>query len=284
MATDGKTYLFSIDLEDVRLWMPDGRQYRERVPANTHRYLAWLRTHNAKTTFFTVGQVAELYPSLIQEIAAEGHEIALHTHTHRPLPELGPGGLAQDVGRNIEALLRAGARQIEGFRAPIFSLTADTPWAHGVLAAAGLRYSSSVLPARNPLFGWPGFGTKPRQIDGIWEIPMSTARVGLGHLPFAGGTYMRLLPGAYVRHLFKQAQGPVLGYLHPYDIDTEQERFMHPGLGGSRLMNTLMYVGRQSLLAKLDGLLAAGARLQRYTDFVDGLAQDAQPRPAMAGR
>ena len=284
MASDGKPYLFSIDLEDVRLWMPDGLQYRERVPANTHRYLDWLRAHDAKTTFFTVGQLAELYPSLIQEIAAEGHEIALHTHTHRPLPELGPDGLAQDLARNINALLRAGASRIEGFRAPIFSLTEATPWAHRVLAGAGLRYSSSVLPARNPLFGWPGFGAQPREIDSLWEIPMSTARVGLGHLPFAGGTYMRLLPGAYVRRLFRQAQGPVLGYLHPYDIDTEQERFMHPGLGGSRLMNALMYVGRKTLLAKLDGLLAAGARLQRYTDFVDTLAARPAARAATAGR
>lgn len=272
-----KTYLFSIDLEDVRLWMTDGLGYRPRVPENVHRYLDWLRKHQAKTTFFTVGEVAELYPSLIQEIAAEGHELALHTHRHHPLDQMGPEKFAADLAQNIEALLKAGAGEIQGFRAPIFSLTDKTPWAHEVLAKAGLRYSSSVLPAPNPLYGWPGYGPEPRRIGTIWEIPMTVAPVGPGRLPFAGGTYMRVLPGWYVRRLFRQAPEPVLGYLHPYDIDHEQERFMHPGLNGSKLMNALMYVGRRGLFGKLDSLLAAGAVLQRYRDYVDTLEYATPP-------
>lgn len=35
-------YLFSIDLEDVRMWMENGTQYQERVIENTSEYLNWL--------------------------------------------------------------------------------------------------------------------------------------------------------------------------------------------------------------------------------------------------
>ena len=80
-----KTYLFSIDLEDIRFRMSDGHKYKERVPKNTHKYLDWLNQHSFKCTFFTVGDIARAYPSLIKDIVAEGHEIACHTNTHVPL-------------------------------------------------------------------------------------------------------------------------------------------------------------------------------------------------------
>jgi polysaccharide deacetylase family protein (PEP-CTERM system associated) len=263
-----KTYLFSIDLEDVRLWMPDGQKYAPRVPINTHKYLDWLRGHNATCTFFCVGQVAELYPSLIQEIVAEGHEVALHSHTHAPINQQTQEAFRADLHQNLEALYRAGSKDIVGYRAPIFSLTQETAWAYPLLAQAGITYSSSVLPAANPLYGWAGFGQAPRQTENVWELPMTVGRLGGMHLPFAGGTYLRLLPTFLAKGLFAKAQNPVLGYAHPYDLDTEQERFMHPGIGGSPLYNQLMYLGRAGFLDKLDALLATGAQIMPYRQWL----------------
>ena len=78
-------YLFSVDLEDVRLLVENGQQYEERVPLMTEKYLAFLDKHNCKATFFVVGDVAKAYPTLIKKIVDKGHEIACHSNKHIPL-------------------------------------------------------------------------------------------------------------------------------------------------------------------------------------------------------
>ena len=60
---------------------------------------------------------------------------------------------------------------------------------------------------------------------------------------------------------------PAAGYLHPYDVDTAQERFMHPELGGSRALNRLMYWGRGRVCRRLDRLFGA-ARVMPYREYV----------------
>ncbi len=66
---------------------------------------------------------------------------------------------------NIQHLNNAGVTEIKGFRAPIFSLTEKTKWAFDVLTDLGFSYSSSVLPAKSPLYGWPEFGSTPKRIN-----------------------------------------------------------------------------------------------------------------------
>lgn len=265
-------YLFSIDLEDVRTWMPDGERYQPRVPANMARFLGWLAEKQARCTFFVVGDIARRYPDLVREIALAGHELACHSDQHLPLDQMTPETFRRDLANNIEALHRCGVPEITGYRAPVFSLTEDTAWAYPILAELGIRYSSSVLPARNPLYGWEGFGRTIRLLAaGVWEIPMSLARLGPLRIPYAGGIYMRLLPGFLSRFLARRdrtAGRPVLGYFHPYDIDGEQERFMHPGINNSRFYNALMYHNRHTVFRKLDRLCATGFTIMTYRDYL----------------
>ncbi len=266
------SFLFSVDLEDVRSLVPNGMRYAERVPHNVDAYLRFLARHECRATFFTVGDVARRYPDLIARIAAEGHELGCHTSDHTPLERLGPDGLRADLERNVADLERAGARDIKGFRAPIFSLTDRTAWAYEVLRDLGFSYSSSVLPHANPMYGWDGFGTRcVRTPSGVWEIPLSVSGVVGRKLPFAGGVYFRVLPAIFVRRLIRRqrmAGRPVVGYFHPYDLDTEQERFMHPELGDSRILNSLMYLNRSRVLRRLDAVVAGGATIVRYDAYV----------------
>jgi Predicted xylanase/chitin deacetylase len=51
-------------------------------PQRTPAVLASLQKHNVHATFFVVGCRAEKYPELLQQIAAQGHEIANHSYTH----------------------------------------------------------------------------------------------------------------------------------------------------------------------------------------------------------
>jgi polysaccharide deacetylase family protein (PEP-CTERM system associated) len=263
--------LLGIDLEDVRMFVPGGERHAERVPAMAERYLALFARHGMHTTFFVVGDVARRYPALVREIGERGHEIACHTDAHKPLPQLTAAALREDLLRCLETLDAAGAPTVHGFRAPTLSLTQRTSWAYEVLSELGFTYSSSVLPGSNPLFSWPGFGTKPRRMEQIWELPVSVLPVPRLPLPFASGIYLRVLPGPVIRaaaHYFQERELPVIGYVHPYDVDTEQERFKHPFTEHNPLYHALMFYNRGSTLPKLESLIERGMRIERYDTYV----------------
>jgi hypothetical protein len=50
--TDSKTFLFSIDLEDIRLGVTNGSSYENRVPINTYKYLNWFVKKKERTFYF----------------------------------------------------------------------------------------------------------------------------------------------------------------------------------------------------------------------------------------
>jgi len=275
-----RAFLFSVDLEDVRSMIPDGERYAPRVARNLERYLEVLDRHRARCTFFTVGDLAKRQPELVARLAAAGHEVACHGADHVPLERLGQDGFRDDLRRAVDALERAGAGPVRGFRAPVMSLTPRTPWAHEVLAELGFEYSSSVVPAGSALYGWPGFASEcVRTGAGVWEIPVSVLG-GRRGVPFLSGVYFRLLPFAVVRAGFRRvldAGRPAAGYLHPYDVDTEQERFMHPELGESRALNQLMYWGRSRVCGRLDRLFRDGVEVMPYRDYVARVLEAAPP-------
>lgn len=268
------SFLFGFDLEDVRTMIPHGQRYAPRVRANMIPILDFLERHDTRCTFFTVGNVARAEPDLIREIADRGHELACHTAEHTTLERLGPDGFRRDLERNVEDLQRAGAGEVVGFRAPVASLTSETDWAYDVMAELGFTYSSSVIPAPNPLYGWPEFGRECRTTaSGIFEIPLTTSHFPGLDVPYCGGVYFRVLPFPIVRWLFRRdaaARGYVTCHLHPYDVDLEQERFMHPELRDSWFFNTLMYVGRGQVMDRLERLMGEGcARIEKYVDFAE---------------
>lgn len=269
------TFLFSVDLEDIRLRMSDGCRYKERVPAMVEKYLSFFNRHKFKTTFFTLGDIAEKYPSLIKTIVEEGHEIACHSYNHLPIEKFSPEQFKDDLKKNLDALYDAGAKEISGFRAPVASLTEKTQWAYSVLAELGFNYSSSVIPAKNPLYEWNDFGTETKIIENVIEIPISVHSFFGKKIPFASGIYFRMLPLCMIRSAFTnhfKNNKPVLGYFHPYDIDTEQERFMHPGINENKIYNFLMYYHRSTVFEKLEKLLSLNFSVMPYDKYVKQLS------------
>ncbi|HEX6374319.1 MAG TPA: polysaccharide deacetylase family protein [Allosphingosinicella sp.] len=258
-------YLFSVDVEDPRLELPDGERLPARVPELVGAYLDLLRRHQATGTFFIVGEVARRHPQMVRRIAEEGHELGCHSDAHIPLDRLGRARFREDVLRNLDALRAAGAEEIQGYRAPCFSLTAATRWAYATLAELGFAYSSSVLPARSPLYGDPGFGTRPRLIDGIVELPVTLLPFRWLKVP-VGGLYFRVLPrpilrAALARH--RRRGDAVAGYHHPYDID-RQARFTHAGLRRWGLFDLLMRANRGAVLPRLEMVGAMGFSFAPY--------------------
>jgi hypothetical protein len=61
----------------------------------------------------------------------------------------------------------------------------------------------------------------------------------------------------------------VLSYFHPYDVDVNQERFMHPHLNDSKLLNWLMYNNRSEVFAKAESLMKnQNAKIMRYDQYL----------------
>jgi polysaccharide deacetylase family protein (PEP-CTERM system associated) len=249
------TVTFTLDVEDYE---PDGAAMR--APSITRGVLEFLAARDVIGTFFVVGELAERAPELVRDIAAAGHEIALHAYRHDPLPSLSPAGFREDTKRGRAVLEDLAGSPVVGFRAPSFSLVPATVWATEVLAALGFAYSSSVLPARSPLFGYPGLPTTPfRWPSGLRELPCPVIRAGRLANPYLGGIYFRVLPWAAVRYgLAHAAVDEVLWtYCHPYDFDPHEPFRRRPGLGAAK--SRLMWVNRRDMFRRVDRLLAPGA-------------------------
>ena len=227
----------TIDVEDyfqVAALAPvvprDSWEGREcRVERNVARILEMLDARGVKATFFTLGWVAKKHPAVVREIVAAGHELASHGYDHTRVCEQSPGEFLADILQARHLLEEIGGVAVTGYRAPSFSINASTPWAHGLLAQAGYRYSSSIYPVRHDHYGMPHAPRVPRVLaEGVREIPLSTVRLFRRNWPAGGGGFFRLLPYALSRWMIRrvntQEAQPAVFYFHPWELDPDQPR------------------------------------------------------------
>jgi len=272
-----KIFLFSVDVEDDRIVSGQGNNFSGRVPGNVDRYLEFLKKYQMTSTFFVLGNIARRYPELLRKIEDQEHEIACHSDQHIPLDEMDEVSFKLDLEKNREAIREAGIdiEKVKGFRAPCLSLMESSSWAYKILAECGFSYSSSVLPAKNPHYGWAGFPEEASLREGaVWEIPISLSGFPVLNVPFAGGVYFRALPFFMIASLFKKfyrRSKPVTAYFHPYDIDTEQQKNAFPEFAHKPFFNWLMYHNRKSMFKRLENIVEGGAKIIRYDEFVSCL-------------
>jgi peptidoglycan-N-acetylglucosamine deacetylase len=160
---------------------------------------------------------------------------------------------------------------VPGFRAPIFSLTRDTAWAVDAIAQAGFSYSSSVLPATNPLHGWPGAPRTPFRWDnGLIELPCPVGGFASALVPFLGGIYLRYVPLLLARRFLRGLDARVVAwsYSHPYDIDPDEPFFVPPYAGWltSRIIHTRRGATLPALDARIEAAAGAGPPLARIAE------------------
>jgi peptidoglycan/xylan/chitin deacetylase (PgdA/CDA1 family) len=87
-------------------------------PGTTPRVLDLLRARGARATFFLVGERAQRAPDVVRRMAAEGHEVANHSWSHRSPWLCGPRGTDTEVGRAHETLARLAGVAPRHFRPP----------------------------------------------------------------------------------------------------------------------------------------------------------------------
>jgi polysaccharide deacetylase family protein (PEP-CTERM system associated) len=148
---------------------------------------------------------------------------------------------------------------VAGYRAPNYSIGADTPWAFSILAEEGHTYDSSVHPIVHDRYGMPDAPrfVHPLAQARLWEVPVGTARAGSTNLPIGGG-FFRLFPAAWLRAAIgsvnRRERQPVVLYVHPWEFDPDQPRPPMPWQHRFR-----HYVGLASAERKLHTLLTAFA-------------------------
>jgi polysaccharide deacetylase family protein (PEP-CTERM system associated) len=211
--------------------------YPVRFQIGMGKILAILDRHEVKATFFFLGWLADRYPEAVAEVAARGHEVAIHGYAHRLVYCQRPDEFAQDLERAVAAVRKAYAGPLLGYRAPTFSIRADTPWALDIIKQFGFRYDSSILPLGRGPHVMAGVQGMPYEIrDGLFEFPMSTVGVCGRRFRVAGGGYLRFYPFALtcqaIDWLNRKRGLPAIVYLHPWELDPGQPR-IRAGFGST---------------------------------------------------
>ena len=125
----------------------------------TSHILEILQRHGAQATFFLVGRQVAHQESLVQREVDEGHEVGVHTWSHKNLSRSSARTRAREITKGFEAVRRAVPEaSIKWWRAPY---GAGARLGQGVAGSFGLRHqlwnidtldwtgaSSSVLLAR----------------------------------------------------------------------------------------------------------------------------------------
>ncbi|MFT4563949.1 MAG: polysaccharide deacetylase family protein (PEP-CTERM system associated) [Gammaproteobacteria bacterium] len=204
---------------------------------------------------FVLGRVLHEEPNLIKEISRRGHEIAFHSVNHTHLTEETPQRFKAEIQQYKQLLEDLTGKVIIGYRAPAFSLTEKSLWALDILAGLNFSYSSSLLPVKNPIFGFPGAPCCPfRWPNGLLEIPAPVASFGPMVFQFLGGFYLPYLPKWFIQRCLERggSEQCYWVYCHPYDFDPNETFYTMPGT--TTLVSLLLWFNRRNTYQKLESI------------------------------
>lgn len=93
---------------------------------NTERVLNSLKEFDVKATFFMLGNQVDYYPSLVQRVAEEGHEIGNHTNTHPDLTKVDANRVQKEFETTNQRIYDVIGRYPTVFRPPYGSYNNNT--------------------------------------------------------------------------------------------------------------------------------------------------------------
>lgn len=166
---------------EVALTIDDGP-----FPDVTRAVLDVLDAHNARASFFCVGERVHKHPGIIAEAVDRGHKIENHTWSHpRKFFFLSPSALAHEIDKAQDAIRAVAGRQPEYFRAPA---GIRSPWLEPILHRRGLRLASWTRRGFDTLTRSPSrvigrllTGLAPGHVLLVHDGPASTGTAG-GHM------------------------------------------------------------------------------------------------------
>jgi hypothetical protein len=216
--------------------------------------LAMLAERELAATFFVEGLNTELYPDLLREIDARGHEVAYHAWRHEQWGELSMEEQADNLARGLAGFASIGL-ELAGMRPPGGLLGAG---GLDVLRAAGLRYCSPAGTGAGEDLGIALLPFQWRHVDAACTLPgLGAAREQIG------GCANPVDPQAFVASLTAQIDGLVQNGSFAAIV-------LHPAM--------LDWLGREQLATLLDRVAAAADRNElqvgRCADLADLVLAD----------
>ena len=247
-----KSISVTLDVEDLR----PSNHFEDRSKLMAEKVLDLFDQMSIRATIFIVGDVAQKHPEIIEKAVKDGHEIGLHSHKHIPLELLNPDEFERELTAAKTLLQGISGQKIDGFRAPTMSLTHKTRWAIPILQRVGFNYSSSVLPAKNPLYGGDGLPRHPfRWLDSVIEFPCPVTNILGFTIPYLGGAYFRLFPSVVRKMGVRRSSSEeaLWTYCHPWEFDPEEKYYQLENVG--RVTSRIAWIGRKGMENKMRDFL-----------------------------
>ncbi len=191
-------------------------------------YMGILDKYGIKSTLFTVGKLAPKIFSRLKKYISRGHRLALHSYEHVAPMDVQPEQFREQVSLARQQMGEMFGTEIEGFRAPCFSLDKERL---DILRDVGFQYDSSYLDfkarhtvkldlsdfkkVRNGIF----------QKNNFFEFGLAREKVFGNPFPVSGGGYVRLGNWGFVRTLiwkYINRNDYYVFYLHPFELTNEK--------------------------------------------------------------
>lgn len=192
---------FTVDMEpDCMPYMDTFRGMEE----GTDPLLQVLEEENIPATFFTTGQIAEMFPKKVEKIVSSGHELGSHGYSHQDFTTLDRTSAREDIRKSTQTLRQFST--VTSFRAPYLKF----PDAYlGLLEDEGFLLDSSQAKYKLAYYRKP----TPTPLK---RVPVSMTS---SHLRFPH----------WIRELYLNfLSNPVVLYVHPWefvDLRNEKLRF-----------------------------------------------------------
>jgi len=212
----------------------DLSQFQNResnVEFNIDKLINLCAEYNVKSTCFILGKLAQDKPQIVKKLHNAGHEIACHSYNHKLIYEMTSKEFDEDTKKACSVLENLIGEKVVGYRAPSWSVNEkNLEWFYDILYENGIKYSSSVYPAKTYLYGLPNFPPYIHypvingETKNVVEIPQSLINVFGKPVGFSGGFFLRVFPAWFINRNISRLNkigNSVFIYLHPHEIDVD---------------------------------------------------------------
>jgi peptidoglycan/xylan/chitin deacetylase (PgdA/CDA1 family) len=226
------------------------------------RYLELIDELDVPSSFFCVGELAQKIKSKLREMSDLGFDIGSHTQTHKRPLTLSVQKFEEELRVSKDNIEQICSKQVEGFRAPCFSLDHERLM---VLPKLGYNYDASrILFDSHPLYGtldMNGFEQLSNNIfrnnnNDFFEFQTSTQKIFGKDLPISGGGYLRIFPWILTKILLNRYcpnNELYTLYIHPFELSLKKSP---PFPNSTNLKTKIRFsLGRKMVAKKLVKLI-----------------------------
>ena len=196
-------------------------------------YIDLLDRYDIKSTLFTVGELAPKITDRLHRCISRGHRLALHNYEHVAPMSVPVEEFRQRTREAKERLSRLFDTEVQGFRAPCFSIDKERL---DILKELGFKYDSSYLDfsaARHTVkLDLSDFKEIRKGIfckDGFFEFGLSKQKIFGNPFPISGGGYVRIGNWNFIKSLITQYikhNNYYVFYLHPFELTHQKVPFL----------------------------------------------------------